>query len=267
MSMSTTFDASIDAVELDLLCTYAQVSAPYPLRARSVGATTEQRQASFRAAKDRLAARGLADDQGPLGVADAFVHLLRGAKTTFDLTLAIGADRLGAVLLGYRGQAVLAVAELDADEPTASLIARPIDDAVDELLLLIPDLDAAMITPMSLPRQALAGAYRELLRRGEAGQLGTHEVDDLLRSHGIDDRLANRMVTQLLPVLGSGQAGLAERGGYAGDWRRASEELRWLDTERGRFRLAGTREWTSVNPLFANELIGEIRRMCASIGG
>ncbi len=263
MTSSTTFDASLDAVELDLLCTYAQVSAPYPLRARSVGATLTQRQQSFRAARQRLAARGLADDQGPLGVADAFVHMLRSGKTTFDVTLAIGGDRLGAVLLGHRGEAVLAITDLDAAEPMASLIALSVDDAVDELLLLVPELDAAMITPMTLPRKALAGAYRELIERG---RLGTHEMDELLRTHGIDERLAHRMVTQLQPVLGNGQAGLAERGGYAGEWRRVGEELRWLDTERGRFRLAGTSDWTSVNPLFANELAGEIRRMCAAVG-
>jgi hypothetical protein len=134
---------------------------------------------------------------------------------------------------------------------------------VDELLRLIPELDAPMTTPFNVPRRALAGVYRTLIERG--GAMGTHELDEVLGTHGIDERLANRMVSQLQPVLGSGQAGLAERGGYAREWRRVGEELRWLDTENGRFRLAGGSEWTSVNPLFANELFGAIRRLAAAV--
>jgi hypothetical protein len=260
------FDASLDAVELDLLCTFAGVPAPFPLRVRSAGATAAERQAIFRAARERLAARGLADERGPRGIAAVFVRLLRECPATLDLTLAIGAERLGAVLIGRGDEAVLAVAELTRNDPPAGIVARHTDDAVDELLRLIPELGAAMLTPFSLPRKALVAVYRVLLDRASRGaELGGHELDELLSTHGIDDRLAHRMTTQLQPVLGNGQAGLAARRGYAGEWRRAGEELRWLDTGHGRLKLAGTAEWTSVNPLFPNELYSAIRRLAATV--
>ena len=266
MGGSTGFDASLDAVEMDLLCTYAGVPAPFPLRVRSAGATEPERRALFRAARERLTARRLADERGPRGIAAVLVRLLRDSPAALDLTLAVGAHRLGAVLLGSRGESLLAVAELDPDDPPTGLVALPTDDAVDELLRLIPDLGAAMTTPFTLPRRALTTLYRTLLDRAERRvRMDPHELDELLSAHGIDERMANRMTTQLQPVLGNGQAGLTKPGGYAGDWRRVGDELRWLDTEHGRLRLAGTSEWTSVNPLFPNELYSAIRRLAAVI--
>lgn len=260
-------DATLDGAELDLLCTFAGVSAPFPLRVRAAGPSDAERYGTFRAARERLTARGLADHRGPLGVAERFVRLLRTGATTLDLVLAIGEDRLGAVLLAGGGPvAVLGVRDLDDDGRGARLVELPVDDAVDELLLLIPELDAAMTAPFTLPRSAMGTVYRELLERADR-PLGTHELDDLLVRHGIDDRLANRMLSLLQPVLGSGQAGLSERGGYAGQWRRVGEELRWLDTERGRFAMGGTSEWISVNPLFANDLAGKIRHLAAAVSG
>src|SRR5437660_1568629 len=266
MDSMAVLDASLDAAELDLLCTFAGVSAPFPLRVRSAGPSTERRLASFRAARESLTARGLADERGPLGVAASFARLLRTGSTTLDLVLSVGADRTGAVLLAHRGPAVLGVRDLDDSAHGVRIVELPFDDAVDELLLLIPELDAPMTNPFTLPRKALDAIYRELLDRGEH-RLGTHELDELLARHGIDDRLANRMVSMLQPVLGSGQAGLSERGGYAGEWRRFGEELRWLDTERGRFALAGNSEWISVNPLFANDVTSKIRHLAAAMSG
>jgi hypothetical protein len=264
MDRATVLDASLDGAELDLLCTFAGVTAPFPLRVRTAGPSYRHRQESFRAARDRLSARGLADERGPLGVAATFVELLRTGPRTLDLVLSVGADRLGAVLLAHRGPAVLGVRDLDDDSGGVRLVELPVDEAVDELVLLIPELDAPLTTPFNLPRRALHAVYQQLLDRGD-DRMGTHELDDVLRAHGIDDRLANRMVSLLQPVLGSGQAGLSERGGYAGEWGRVGEELRWLDTKQGRFRLAGNSEWVSVNPLFANELAAEIRHLAAAI--
>jgi hypothetical protein len=265
MTMRTGFDASFDAVEMDLLCTFANARPPFPLRVRSIGRTGPERRTIFRAALGRLAGRGLADQRGPLGVADDFVHLLRHCATTLDLTLAIGEERLGAVLFADGNEALLVVSPLDEPDEPVRLAALQLDDAVDELVRLIPELDAPMTTPFTVPRRAIGEVYRSLVERADAG-VGGYELDELLSAHGIDDRLAHRLVTQLQPVLGSGQCGLAERGGYANAWRRVGEELRWLDTANGRFRLAGTSEWTSVNPLFANDLAVEIRRLAASVG-
>jgi ESAT-6 protein secretion system EspG family protein len=266
MDSRTVLDASLDGAELDLLCTFAGVSAPFPLRIRSAGPSNARRLDSFRAARERLTARRLADQRGPLGVAASFAELLRNCATTLDLVLSIGPDRTGAVLLAHRGSAVLGVRDLDDSAGGVRIVELPVDDAVDELQLLIPTLDAPMTTPFTLPRKALEEIYLALVDRG-GDRLDTHELDELLRRHGIDDRLANRMVSLLQPVLGNGQAGLSERGGYAGEWRRVGEELRWLDTERGRFALAGNSEWISVNPLFATDLAGKIRHLAAATSG
>ncbi|HET9140679.1 ESX secretion-associated protein EspG [Actinophytocola sp.] len=268
MGLRNGFDASLDAVEMDLLCTFAGVPAPFPLQVPSAGVNRAERLGLFRQARDRLAARGLADHRGPRAVAEAFVELLRSSPVVLDLLLTAGDDQLGAVLLAARDEAVLAVAELDTDEPVTNLIVLQVDDAVDELFGLVPALDAAMTTPFTVPRRAVHQVYRVLRERArsDGGWLDGHELDELLSAHGIDERVARRMSTALQPVLGNGQAGLTERRGYAGDWQRVGTELRWLDTEHGRYKLGGDTEWTSVNPLFANELYSAIRHLAAGIG-
>ncbi|MFL6141012.1 MAG: ESX secretion-associated protein EspG [Labedaea sp.] len=266
MSGRNGFDASLDVVEMDLLCTFAGVAAPFPLQVPSSGASDVERRANFRAARERLTSRGLADDRGPRRVAATFVHLLASSPAALDLTLAIGTGRLGATLLAFRGEALLAVSELDRDEPVVGMVELQIDDAVDELLRLIPELDAALTTPFTVPRRALAEVNRVLVARARTGRMGSHELDELLGAHGIDERLARRMSMQLQPVLGNGQVGLAECRGYAREWRRVGQELRWLDTDSGRFQLGGTAEWMSVNPLFAGELYAAIRRLAAALG-
>src|SRR5256885_12843211 len=247
MAVRTGFDASLDDIEMDLLCTYAGVPAPFPLRVRSVGATDTERRQLFGAARDRLAARGLADHRGPLGVAETLVHLLRSCGTTVDLVLAIRSERLGAVLLRHHHTAVLAVAELSSPGRPVGVVGLPPDDGVAELLRLIPDLNAAMSTPFTVPRRALTEVYRVLLTR--SGPMRTHELDHLLATHGIDERLAHRLGAQLQPGLGSGQAGLARRGGDAGDWRRPREGACWPGNENGRFPLAPSRGGANVKPL------------------
>jgi hypothetical protein len=268
MGLRNGFDASLDAVEMDLLCTFAGVPAPFPLQVPSAGVNRTERLSLFRAARNRLAARGLADHRGPCDVAEAFVDLLRSSHAVLDLVLTAGDDRLGAVLLGARDEAVLAVTELDPDEPVTGVIVLPVDDAVDELMGLVPELDAAMTTPFTVPRQAVHQVYRALWERTETDEhwLRAHELDELLTRYGIDERVARRMSTALQPVLGNGQAGLSQRRGYAADWQRVGVELRWLDTEHGRYKLGGDAEWTSVNPLFANELYSSIRHLAAGIG-
>jgi hypothetical protein len=62
-------------------------------------------------------------------------------------------------------------------------------------------------------------------------------------------------------VLGNGQVGVARRDDSEDQWQRVGDELRWLDTERGRFRLAGDEEWMSVHPLPRDEIRDEIRKL------
>jgi hypothetical protein len=255
---------AVGVSEIDLLCTAANAAAPFPLRVPSSGATEIERRAVLRAAGERLAGRGLADQRGPLGVAEAFAYLLQDARMTLDLVLSVGADTVGVVLLARQDLAVLVTQELSAPD-VVCMAELSFDDAVDELLWLIPDHDAALAAPFSLPRTALSKVYRTLLQRNRP--LGVGEWEELLAQHGITDRLARRLVTHLQPVLGNGQMGLATRGGYANQWRRAGAELRWLDTERGRFQLVDTDDggWLSVNPLHGQDLASAVRGLARSL--
>jgi hypothetical protein len=265
MIISARSAVAVGVAEVDLLCTAADAAPPFPLRVPSSGVTALERRAVLRSAGERLAARGLADARGPLGVAEAFAYLLQDARMTLDLVLSIGADTAGVVLLARQDLAVLVTQDLSTPD-RVSMAELPFDDAVDELLWLIPDHDAALAAPFSLPKAALGQVYRALLQR-QGRSLGVGEWEELLARHGITDRLARRLVTHLQPVLGNGQMGLATRGGYANQWRRAGAELRWLDTDRGRFQLVDTDDggWVSVNPLHGQDLASAVRGLALSL--
>jgi hypothetical protein len=266
MITSTRPAVAMGVAEVDLLCAAAGVAPPFPLRVPSDGATSTERRAVLRAAGERLAARGLADERGPLGVAEAFVYLLKDVAVTLDLVLSVRADVFGAVLLTRQDLAVLVTQELSAPE-SVSMAEFRFDDAIEELLWLIPAHEAAMAAPFSLPKAALDRVYRALLARQDR-PLGAAEWEELLSTHGIGDRLAQRLVTHLQPVLGNGQMGLAARGGYANQWRRTrAAELRWLDTRGGRFQLVDAEDgdWLSVNPMHGHDLAAAVRGLALSL--
>jgi hypothetical protein len=267
MAISARSAVAMGVAEVDLLCAAAGAAAPFPLRVPSAGATSTERRAVLRAAGERLAARGLADERGPLGVAEAFAFLLQDARMTLDLVLSIGGDRRGAVLLARQDIAVLVTQELTASESVTMAELR-FDDAVDELLWLIPEHEAAFAAPFSLPKAAINRVYRALLAR-QGAPLGRDQWDEMLATHGISDRIGRRLVTHLQPVLGNGQMGLATRGGYANRWRRTGPELRWLDTEKGRFQLMDTDDgdWLSVNPMYGQDLAAAVRGLALSVRG
>lgn len=267
MIISARSAVTMGVAEIDLLCAAADSAPPFPLRVPSNGATSTERRAVLRAAGERLAARGLADARGPLGVAEAFAYLLQDARTTLDLVLSTGADTVGVVMLARQDLAVL-VTQNPAAPEHVEMAELPFDDAVDELMWLIPDHPAAMAAPFSLPKTALDRVYRALLAR-QGSPLGIDEWERLLAAQGIDDRLARRLVTHLQPVVGNGQMGLATRGGYANQWRRAADELRWVDTERGRFQLVDTDDggWLSVNPMHGQDLAAAVRGLAQSVRG
>lgn len=265
MTISARSAVTVGVAEVDLLCAAANAAPPFPLRVWSKGASSTERRAVLRAAGEELVARGLADARGPLGVAEAFAYLLQDARMTLDLVLSAGGSTLGAVLLARQDVAVLVTQALDAPDVVA-MAELSFDDAVDELMWLIPDHHPAFASPFSLPKAALDRVFRVLMgRRGQP--LGRDEWDHLLAANGIDDRLARRMVQHLQPVVGNGQMGLATRGGYAKQWRRAGPELRWLDTENGRFHLVDTDDgdWLSVNPLHGQDLAGAVRGLALEL--
>jgi hypothetical protein len=265
MIISASSAVAVGVAEVDLLCAAANSAPPYPLRVPAHGTTVTERRAFLREAGELLAARGLADERGPLGVAEAFAYLLQDCTLALDLLLAIGDDVLAAVLLARGDLAVLVTQQLNAAD-TVCMAEMRLDDAVDELLGFVPAHEAAVTSPFSIPSGILSRIYRELRGRED---IGNAEWEELLAAHGVTDRLARRLITHLQPVLGNGQVGLATRGGYANDWRRVGDELRWLDTERGRFQLVAGEdgEWTSVNPMHAADLANAIRRLAGSLRG
>lgn len=264
---------SLHPAEVELLCVTADSAPPFPLRIQSFGRTTDEQQAIYRAAGRELAGRGLADEQGPLGVAEAFTYQLRECAMTLDMVLSVGSDQVGAVVFGRQSEAVFVAQRFGDRISRVRMASGPMDDMIEQLLALIPAHSAARTSPFNVPGRALSEVYQELRRRMPANPripptpMGRDELDELMRAYGIDDRLARLMVTELQPVVGNGQAGLASRGGYGKEWQRASEELRWLDTERGRFLLGPHDKtgWMSVNPLSEQELHQSIRQLAGSL--
>lgn len=290
--------ARLHPVEIDLLCTFAEVSPPFPLEIESSGHTYTEQLLIYRGAREALTERGLADEGGPLGVAEDFVHLIRFGTGALDLVLFEDRPRLRAVVLADRGEALLVTQ--DPRDEVGYVYLKPItlDEAVEELVALVPRLGAPMVPPFTLPRRAIGGVFRAIAERygnpdeGVAPrEMSGDEFDELVRAQGIDDRVVRNMVTHLQPVLGNGQAGIARRAGAEGDeWRRDGDELRWLDTPRGRYRFADgdetgavratTRtavrseededefaggEWISVNPFAQDELRSALRKLAARL--
>jgi hypothetical protein len=268
MIISARSAVPVGAAEVDLLCTAANAAPPFPLRIPSFGTTIRDRRFALKLASEQLAGRGLADERGPLGVAEAFAYLLEECTLALDMVLSVGKDVMGAVLLARQDIAVLTTQQLTGDEPLRMAELR-LDDAVDELIGFVPAHEAAMTSPFSLPTGALDRVHQALLERRDHGPVTSEEWADLLARYGIDDRTARRLVSYLQPVLGNGQVGLATRAGYAMEWRRVGNELRWIDTEKGRFQLvAGSdADWMNANPMHAADLSAAVRRMAGELRG
>ena len=207
-------------VELDLLATHAGARFPFPLRVGEFGRIEGERTVLLAAAGVTLRERGLASDRGPLGIAAEVVTALRQCRGTVDLVLASPTETIGVVAMVYRSWALLCRQPMTGKPTDGVRIRRVAQNALaDELLAMVPEVDAAVTMPITLPPTDRDPAV----------------VDELGR---------------LLPELtGSGQLG-ATRGG-----RRVGTELSWLDSPRGRVRVTrADGGWLSVNPLRHNEL-------------
>jgi hypothetical protein len=265
MDLRVNAGAPLHPIEVDLLCVFAEVEAPFPLEIPASGESDVEQRALFRSAREQLTERGLADENGPLGVAEDFVFLLRSCTGVVDMVLAKEELTLAAAVLVHRDEALLVTQDLTSPELMIRMKAATLDEALDDLVRLVPRADVPLTAPFSLPRRALEAAFEALTAREEP--LMAQEVDEVLRSQGIDDRVSRRMASHLQPVLGNGQVGVARRDQTEDQWQRVGEELRWLDTERGRFRLAGDDEWMSVNPLPRDEIRAEVRKLALKTRG
>jgi len=259
MDVRVSAGAPLHPVEVDLLCVFAEVEAPFPLEIPASGHSDVEQRSLFASAREELTSRGLADDNGPLGVAEDFVFLLRSCTGVLDMVLAAEEPTLAAAVLVHRDEALLVTQDLSSPEKMVRMKPATLDEALDDLVRLVPRADAPMTSPFSLPRRALEAAFTALTAGEEP--LVAQEIDEVLRAQGIDDRVTRRMVSHLQPVVGNGQVGVARRDETEEQWARVGDELRWLDTERGRYRLAGDADWMSVNPLPREDVRAEIRKL------
>lgn len=207
-------------VELDLLAAHAGARFPFPLRVGEFGRIEGERKALFAAAGATLRERGLAGGRGPLGIAAEVVTALRQCRGTVYLVRAEPGATVGVVAMVYRSWALLCDQPMTG-APTDGVRVRRVAQTslADELLAMVPEVEAAVTMPITLPPSNHDPAVVEELGR-------------------------------VLPELtGSGRLG-ATRGG-----RRAGTELSWLDSPRGRVRVTRARSgWLSVNPLRPNEV-------------
>jgi hypothetical protein len=216
-------DVYFGLVELDLLAAHAGARFPFPLRVPEFGRIAGEREVLLAAAGVTLRARGLAGERGPLGIAAEVVTALRECRGTVDLVLTGPGAAVGVVGVVYRSWALICHQSLTGDPAKNGVrIRRVAQNALtDELIGLVPEVEAAVTMPITLPPNA--------------------EDPDALAEVG-----------RLLPELtGAGQLGATHRD--AG--RAAGIELSWLDGPRGRVRMSRAVDgWLSVNPLRHNEL-------------
>ncbi|WP_156753820.1 ESX secretion-associated protein EspG [Actinokineospora pegani] len=253
--------AWLDPADIDLLCTFAEVEPPFPLKIKPQGATGAEQRARYAAARARLAAQGLADARGPRGLAADLVRMLESGVGVVDALVARRGRSLGALVLAQRDDALLVTQ--DGAGGRVHVLSLRTHTVLDHLCALVPDHPAAMAAPFSLSRRALDSAHRAI--QGAGRPLSADDLDRLLAEHGVDEQSARRLTTHLQPVLGNGQVGVAHPRGPG--WERGGPELRWLDTARGRFRLGGRpgSEWMSVNPLSGDDLYLALRDLAGEL--
>lgn len=264
---------ALHPAEVDLLCDFAEVKAPFPLDIPSVGVTGEQRRYVFGVAREQLTARGLAGKRGPVGVAAAFVRMLRSCAGTVDLIVADNGHNLGAVALIDGLDAMLVTQSPDDPRRIVRLAELPADDAVRELLALVPAVGAGNIPAYTMPLPPIRRVFDRVARGRTAGEeaepLSDNDIDALLWESGVDERMAARLIATMHQVSGSGQLGATWWQTVPGRWQRMGDETHWVDTARGRFRVSQSEDgqWASVSPLSRTDVRAVLRELAARVRG
>jgi len=263
---------ALHPVEVDLLCDFAEIRAPFPLDIPSVGQTGAQRRYLFGVAREQLTVRGLAGKRGPQGVAAAFVRMLRSAAGTVDLVVADDGQNKGAVALIDGLDAMLVTQSPDDPERIVRVVALSVDDAVRELLSLVPAVGAGNVPAYTMPLPPVRKVFEKLGQRQRSGDptpLSDNDIDSLLWESGVDERMAARLVTTMHQVSGSGQAGATWWQTVPGRWQRMGEETHWVDTGRGRFRVSESEDelWASVSPFSRTDVRAVLRELAARVRG
>ena len=232
-------------VELDLLAAHAGVPFPFPLRVPTFGRIPGERDVLLNTAGQALRWRGLADEQGPAGAAAGLVTALREHRSTVDLVLTSPDGTLGVVAMVYRSWALLCHQRLDGDPTSTVRIRRIAETALTrELLALIPDLAPARSIPITLPAKVLEADVDDVEDDAERQR----RLRAVVRDHGGDPAVLDRLAALLAALTGRGQLGATTRS--RGVLTRTGPELSWLDSPQGRVRITRTDNgWVSVNPL------------------
>lgn len=262
--------AQFGLVELDLLATYAGAELPFPLQVPSFGRVPPERDLLFAGAGETLRLRGLADDDGPTGLADRLVSLLASRRGGIDLVLGGPGWESGAVALTDRSTAVLCLQRFNPDEHhLVDAYQVDADVLADELYSLVPELVGGHTIPLRLPLRAMRAAHELLTSASGQGASVEQRVYEVLRDGGVDVTAAEKLASVLHPLTGYGQMGVT-RPGDGGEDGRVGHELSWIDAPTGRYRIDSTRDgegdgWVSINPLHPDELFTLIRGNVAKV--
>ena len=253
-------------VELDLLATYAAAEVPFPLRVPSFGEVPPARALLFASAGETLQLRGLADEDGPLALADELATMLAGRAGAIDVVIGGPDWQSGAVALVDARRAVLCLQRFnDAERDLVEVYRVDTDTLARELASLLPAWPGGHSIPVRLPLRAVRAA-QVVLAGAEADPANRDSAEDRLRAAlrdgGIDDTAATKLVSVLHPLECYGQIGVT-RPGPDGQDVRVGAELSWIDTPRGRYSISSTQAdgdgWVSINPLHPEDLLGALR--------
>lgn len=242
--------------ELDLLTTHAGVRMPYPVRVPSYGRTGAERAAVLAMAGATLAARGLADDTGPTGLAAELVTALRARRSTVDLVLTgLVGGPVGVLALRHGSAALVCRQPLTRGHANRVAVTRLAwDELADELHRDVPRLPGALVVPISLDAGVVAAA-------GEPGGVTRDGLRALAAAGGGDPDELDRLADLLPTVTSRGQLGATSAG-------RRTHELSWLDSPSGRVRIDRARNgWVSVNPLHPKDIHRFIHRLTGGGAG
>ncbi|MBN6038328.1 ESX secretion-associated protein EspG [Amycolatopsis sp. 195334CR] len=253
--------ARFELAELDLLGTFAGTRPPFPLRVPSFGRIEGERKALLAAAGQALADRGLADEDGPIGVAAELVTALREHRNAVDLVVVDGTAVTGVVAM-VLGQHAVVCSQSIAGLPGPVTVRRVGAAALTgEFTSRIPALEAAPTMPLTLPPGVVEDATR-LLENTAGVAAPRQRVRTLVRERGGDEAAVDALVGLLASVPGRGQLGAVVRPPTGAAERPL--ELSWLDSPQGRVRVdRDAFGWVSVNPLRHSELVRVLREAAA----
>lgn len=267
-------------VELDLLATYAGAEIPFPLQVPSFGTVPPERDLLFAAAGETLQLRGLADDDGPLELAEELATMLAHRTGAIDVVVGGQNWQSGAVALVDSRRAVLCLQRFnDAERDLVEVYQVETDSLATELVRLVPEWPGGHSIPIRLPLRAVRAAQGVLTEADDDGadqstdpEVVEQRLRAALREHGVDATAAGKLTSVLHPLECYGQMGVT-RPGSDGEDVRVGAELSWIDTPRGRYSIASTGDgdgrsggepggesgWVSINPLHPDELLGVVR--------